>query len=686
MNSPDQRGSLVGLARAWSDAVSSTAEVPLPRERIEECLLEQLDHLVNALGQAPFCPEPGTEVGAKLVARGFTGEQCLGRTVEILGHALLERPELRTVDGLVSKVGSLLGALSSGYVAALGRRSLADRGDWFREVFDSAPVGMVLSRLDGTVTEANRALIEILHHRSADLAGRDVGELFLPDDAASLRAVYQALTDGRRGRFQGRTTAVTARGDTTGVALTVSLLRNPEGVPTHHVTIVEDVADQQLLEQRVRYQSLHDLLTGLPNRLHFAIHTEAVLERNRSFPIMLCKVDLDCFGIISDGLGIGIGDLLLRSVADRLESLVAGERAFVARFDADEFAILIEETPSTPNDRTLAARINAELSEPVYLAGRALAVSACVGIARRTAGETDPRELIRAAEATLHRAQRTGRGQWALFGPIDDAEQRSKYALATGMPEAWENGQVTLRYQPLVRLDPAAVGTGRIVAFAGLLRWEHPDGGITEHEDCLALAEQTGLVLSIGPWMLRHACEQLRGWRDQLGAAVPPIRVDLATHLTQDPDLVAVVHDALQAAQLRPEDIQLGMPVEVIVAGHGDALDNVATLADIGVHTVLTRYGQAVGNLVLLESQPVHGVELAGSLVRTAAQQPDSVVRPALASLVPLIRRTGAAVAVAGIDAAEQADWWRGAGADSARGGAFAPPVTAEDVLALLRL
>jgi diguanylate cyclase (GGDEF)-like protein/PAS domain S-box-containing protein len=683
MNSPDQRGSLVGLARAWSDAVSPATELPLPGERIEECLLEQLDRLIAALGQAQFRPEPAADVGETLVVRGFTGEQCLARTVDILGHALLGQPELVTVDGLAGKVVSLLGALASGYAAALSRRIRTQREAWFREVFDAAPVGMVISRLDGTVTETNGALIEILHHKPADLAGHDVAELFHPDDAASLRAVYQALTDGTRGRFQNRVTALTGRGDTTGVAVTISLLRDPLGIPTHHVTMVEDVADQQLLEQRVRYQSLHDLLTGLPNRLHFAIHTEAVLERSRSTPVMLCKIDLDCFGIISDGLGIGIGDLLLRSVADRLESLVAGERAFVGRFDADEFAILIEESPSTPNAATLAARINAELSEPVYLAGRGLAVSACVGIARRTAGETDCRELIRAAEATLHRAQRTGRGQWALFDPVADADQRARYALATAMPEAWENGQITLNYQPLVRLDPAAADTGRIVALAALLRWEHPDRGITAHEDCLALAEQTGLVLTIGPWMLRHACEQLRGWRDQLGTAVPPIRIDLATHLTQDPDLVAIVHDALHAAQLRPEDIQLGMPVEVIVAGHGDALDNVATLADIGVRTVLTRYGQAVGNLILLESLPVHGVELAGSLVAAAAQQPDSVVRSALANLVPLIRRTGATVAVTDLDDGEQVAWWCGAGADSARGAAFAPPVAAREVLAL---
>ncbi|MGH3784340.1 MAG: PAS domain S-box protein, partial [Pseudonocardiaceae bacterium] len=242
MNSPDQRGSLVGLARAWSDAMSPTAEVPLPDELIEEYLLEQLDRLIDVLGQAQFCPESATEVGVNLVAQGFTGERCLGRTVELLGHALLGRPELHTVDGLAGKVVSLLGALTSGYVAALRRRTLTDRGAWFREVFDSAPVGMVLSRLDGTVTEANAALIEILRHPLADLAGRDIGELFHPDGAESLRAVYQALTDGKRGRFQRRATALTARGDSTGVALTVSLLRDPEGIPTHHVTIVEDVA------------------------------------------------------------------------------------------------------------------------------------------------------------------------------------------------------------------------------------------------------------------------------------------------------------------------------------------------------------------------------------------------------------------------------------------------------------
>lgn len=148
-------------------------------------------------------------------------------------------------------------------------------------------------------------------------------------------------------------------------------------------------------------------------------------------------------------------------------------------------------------------------------------------------------------------------------------------------------------------------GAGSIAAL------DHPERGVVAHDDCVALAEQTGLVLSIGPWMLRQACEQLRAWRDQLGVAAPPVRVDLSSYLT---DLVSVVRGALDATQHEPQDIALGMPVEVVVASHGDAVDNVCTLADIGVGTVLTRYGQAVGNLTLLESLPVRGVELAGSL------------------------------------------------------------------------
>lgn len=685
MNSAGPVSSRADVTCAWCQAVTPTAEIPLPQELVVECLAGHVDAMIDALRQEPFSSRPGLGAATALVARGIGGEQALGRTIEVLGLLLPRLPELSAVPGLVDKIPSLLGAIAVGFATAARRQSVADRQAWFREIFDSAPVGMVVSRLDGTIAETNGALTGILHYRPTELTGRILVELFDPEDAASLQVAYKSLLDGQRGRLHRRTKMRTGRGDTTAVALTVSLLRDAAGHPKRHVTMVEDIADQELLEQRVRHQSLHDLLTGLPNRLHFGTHLEELLERHRSSPVALYKIGLDSFGVVTDGLGIGIGDLLLISVADRLQALVADEKAFVARFDADEFAIVIEESSTTPDAATLAARINAELSEPVYIAGRGLAVSACIGVVRRTAGETDAMELIRAAESTLHRAERTGRGQWGIYDPIADAQERAHYALATDMPGAWEDGQVSMSYQPLVRIDPTATDSGRTVALAALLCWEHATHGAVSHEDCLALAERTGLVLKLGPWMLQRACEHLRTWRDQLGPAVPPVRVDLTAHLTQHPDLVEEVNRALAAAQLQPADIQLGMPVESLVAARGDAVDNVHTLADIGVRTVLTRYGQAVGNLVLLEKLPVKGIELAGSLVRIAATKPDSVLRPALASLMPLVRGTGVAVAVADVDDVEQARWWEGIGADMARGAAFFGPASPQDVPALLR-
>jgi PAS domain-containing protein len=152
----------------------------------------------------PFTPEPVAETAATLVARGITGDQSLGRTIEVLGRFLPTLPELSAVPDLTDRVASILGALVTGYSIALRRRGFAERQAWFQAVFDSAPVGMVMSRLDGTISETNGALTEILHHRAAELTGRDLAELFDPDDAARLRTAYQALSEGKRGRLQHR--------------------------------------------------------------------------------------------------------------------------------------------------------------------------------------------------------------------------------------------------------------------------------------------------------------------------------------------------------------------------------------------------------------------------------------------------------------------------------------------------
>jgi diguanylate cyclase (GGDEF)-like protein/PAS domain S-box-containing protein len=686
--------------------VTRTSVVPISDNEIDNVIRGLLDRLVDTLTAATFSPQPAAGIGARLGEQGFAGEHSLGHTVEILGHGLPALAELSNVEGLTGKVISLLGVLASGYTTALRRRILDQQDDvkqallqarqtaelerWasearFRAVFDSAPLGMAISGLGGRITQTNGALVNILRYLPAELTGREVRDLFHPDDAAPLSAAYQELITGQRPDFRDRVKLRNAKGDTIWASLAVSVLRDAQGTPTHHVTMVEDVTDTHLLEEHLRHQTLHDVLTGLPNQEYFWIRLKAVLERaDPGATVTLCKIDLDGFAVVNIGHGHEAGDLVLQEVAVRLQRLITEEQAMVARFGADEFAILIEDSPTTPAATAFAAAVNAELAEPIYLGSCGVAVSAGVGVIRRTARGIEATELVRAANAALHRAKRTGRGQWEPDDLTADAQDQARYALAASMPGAWENGEVTLCYQPVVRLDPAAGDTGRIVAVQTLLQWDHPRHSRLTPQDCAQLAEQTGLIISLGPWMVRQACRQLRVWRDQLGAAAPPVRVDLTAHLACDPDLMAVLRDALKSSGLPPQDLQLGIPVELVVTGCGDTEENLRALADAGVWTVLTRYGQAMGNLATLEHQQVRAVDITDALVRIVAQQPDSIVRDAVTAMVPLIRRTGTAVVVAGIDTPEQADWWRQIGADSARGAAFAPPCPPEEIPALL--
>jgi len=202
MSGQAQFVTLAELARAWSDAMSSNSEVPIPAYWVEECLRDQLGRLVDVLRNQEYRPELTTLVGETLVSKGFTGEHALARTLEVLRRALPRMPELHTISELDSEIPSLLDGMSSGYTAALPRRTLEDREIWYRDVvtsildmFDSAPLGLAISRLDGTVTEINSGLTEVLQYPPAKLAGQELGEIFHPDDAATLTAAYQGLSD-----------------------------------------------------------------------------------------------------------------------------------------------------------------------------------------------------------------------------------------------------------------------------------------------------------------------------------------------------------------------------------------------------------------------------------------------------------------------------------------------------------
>jgi diguanylate cyclase (GGDEF)-like protein/PAS domain S-box-containing protein len=691
------------LARAWAAVASRTTYLPMSGEEIEQLLARLIHRLVAAVTDPVVDEQAAIEVAAELVEHFFTGPRSVGRSIEILGDGLPRLAVLQNTAGLQAAVLRVLGAMADGYSDALRQHTFdeqelvnqallkakrdAERGRRvsearFREIFSASAVGIAISDLDGALVDANRAFAALVGRAPKELAGVSLLELLGARDDAGLIEAYRKLTDGELTRFRRRRRVIDADGEVAWTYLVGSPVHDADGLPTHHITIVEDFTELHLLQQELSEQALHDRLTGLPNEHYFMSHLQEVLERaDPSALVTVCRVNLDCFSVINDGIGRTTGERLLCSIAGRLQNLVMWERAMVARMGNDDFAILIEDGPRTPELSMLAASINDELSEPVYVGDRGLAVSAGVGVVRRQAGGISPGELIRAADATLHRVKRSGRGQWGLYDMKADAEERDRYRLAAEMPGAHENGEISLEYRPVRQLQ----GEG-LVALQALLRWDRPDGTVVAHAECLALAEETGLVLTIGRWMLHQACTELTRWNGAPNAASLMLRVDLTTLLSQDPDLVAVVNDALAGTGLPAERIQIGVPLTALSHDRGDVLDNVQVLADLGTAVVLLDAAADSGCLTYLEDLPVTAVEMSRPVVDRLAERcgDDSVVVRGARQVIPLVHSVGTTVIVPGLRTSAQVRWWQGAGADGAHGPYFGSPVPSHGVATLL--
>ncbi|WP_260478639.1 bifunctional diguanylate cyclase/phosphodiesterase [Kibdelosporangium aridum] len=669
------------LARKWAYLMCHNTYVPLSQGELESQLLDMIARLVAALRQDSIDLEFAADLTERLVAMNCADSVSLRCTVDVLGRGLLLSAELRDVDRLAEKVVSMVGALGSCYAESIRKAVLRQQEEleralimavrdarWnlkvsearFDEVATCSSSGIVITDLDGRFIRANHSFGQIVDYTTAELATLSLFDLAHPDEAPYLREAYQAVLNGEHERFRHGQRLVRQDGEIARVSLTATVLRDGDDRPRHFVTVVEDGTELKLLQNELSRQALHDVLTGLPNRQFFTTHLESVLRRaDPMYGVTLYHLDLDAFSLITGGLGRKTGDLLLIAVAERLKAVLAGEKAMVARFDGDEFAIIVENSPTSPDVLTMVTTINNELSEPVYIGEHGVAATASIGVVNRPPRNMDPSELLRASDMTLRRAKSNGRRQWELFHPEHHDRDRRTFSLAAAMPGAWENGELAVTYRPIVRLtDKEVVGT------EATLRWDHPEHGLLCDERCLELAEETGLILALGPWLLRTACEQLR-WDKTI-----PLSVNLTEQQACDGDLVGEVGKVLRDTGMPPERLWLGMPVQALLADKGEAMDNMRLLAENGVKAVAVDFGGTSGDMVCVEDLPLHAVRVAPWL--TAREPlPGSPLTHSLLDMASLVHLSGTQVIVDGVISEEKAQWWRNAGADFAQGALF---------------
>jgi diguanylate cyclase (GGDEF)-like protein/PAS domain S-box-containing protein len=667
------------LARTWTYLLSGITLVPLPPEELGREMRGQLDLLCSIMARDPFDAAAVEQVGEHVVAVGYAGEDGLRRTVEVLAKGLPALPEFQPAGAYADRIALTIGALATGFLTA-NRRAVFEQQErmslsllkavrdarWnlmasearFDEVVTSSASGIMIVDLDGRLVRANGAMGEIVGYLPDELTGTNLFDLVHPDTAGMLRAAMRAVADGGQDRVRQSHRLRCKDGDVARISLTASLLRDPGGAPSHFVAVVEDGTELMLLQSELSRQALHDVLTGLPNRQFFSTHLESAVRRaDPAHGVTLLHLDLDAFGMVCNSLGRGAGERLLAHVAQQLRSVLAREKAMIARFDGDEFGILVENTATTPNIAAIAAAVNGVLAEPLYVGEHGLAVSASIGVVHGVPWSRDPAELLRAADQALRRAKSKGRGQWELFDPGRDPVDRAAQELAVVMPGAWEQGEITVGYRPVARL-----ADGGLAGVEAVLRWDREEGSVP-HERCLELAEKTGFALPLGEWLLRTAAGQVRWWRHNGFAS--PLTVALTAHQASDADLVSKVVQALDTTDLRPSGLVVTVPVDVVRVP--EAADNLGVLAEMGVRTALDDFGLGPDDLAAAQDHRVHAIRVAGRLVtRQASTDADYV-----AALVPAVRDTGAVIVVDGIGTAEQATWWREAGADLATGPRF---------------
>lgn len=696
---PDSTGWRRTFTLRWAKRLVDTSDIALPPDELQRQLSELVDVLAEALQDPGKVEAAGHAVGERLVDLHATGEGALPRTLELIRDYVVGESSV----GAVGHLMHLLTAITAGFATAERERSVAreefttrallhsklraDRerdasDERFREVFTSTPVGVAICSLDGRFVEVNPALAETLGHRESDLLSMTIHDLFHPEEAAYLTAAYAELAEGGPAqRLRERRRLLRADGEQAWTYLAVSLLRDAEDEPKHFVTMVEDISELHLLQERFQYQALHDAMTGLANRQFFRTRLEAALGNLAPDDVLtLYHLGLDGFELINDGLGYEVGDSIIRAVARRLEQLVEGEQALVARFGGTEFAILVAESPRTAQIPEFAALINEELSEPIYIGEHGIATSASIGVVRRSVADGDPTSMIWEADVALRRAEIAGKRQWALFDPDVAPDERTEAKLAAIMPGALELGGFDVRYRPV-----ADTGSGALVSVEAQLAWQ-PDGHEPlEHAEILRLAEGSGVTLELRDWMLRCVWEQLAEW--SRAGHDTCVLIELSTNQSRDPDLVALVRGVLGAGdELDASWLHLCMPTDAVMNSPEEIRENIRVLRSMGVRTMLHSFRGAPQELRVLRELPVRGVRLAVELVelvngRCADDEPE--VR-AVRQLVGLLRDSDVRVCVGDVHDEEQARWWQQLGCDFAVGPRYGEALTAGEFAAVL--
>jgi diguanylate cyclase (GGDEF)-like protein len=439
-----------------------------------------------------------------------------------------------------------------------------------------------------------------------------------------------------------------------------------------YVATHEDVTEQKRAEARITHMARHDALTDLPNRVLFRERMDEALTsvRHRSLPVAVLYLDLDHFKRVNDTLGHPVGDALLKAVATRLQGCLR-ERDVIARLGGDEFAI-IQFDSGAKEASTLAERIVESIAVPFEIQGHQVLIGTSVGIAIGPDDGLDADQLLKSADMALYKAKNDGRGTFRFFESEMDARAQQRRAVEMELRSALQSGEFEVFYQPLF-----ATKTREIEGFEALVRWRHPEKGMVSPGEFIPVAEDTGLIVPIGEWVLRQACAEAANWGNDLKLAV-----NISPVQFRSKDLLRTVVSALASSSLPAARLELEITESVILQDGDGALATLKQFRELGIGIALDDFGTGYSSLSYLHQFPVTKIKIDRSFINSIGQRRGglAVVR----AVVEIARSLRMTVTAEGVETEQQIAKLCKIGCEQAQGYLVSPPVSAEKARELL--
>jgi diguanylate cyclase (GGDEF)-like protein/PAS domain S-box-containing protein len=585
------------------------------------------------------------------------------------------RPSGQVLDGLETLAGQVGLALESVELAeALAERRSQIRLDSL--IHNSSDVILILDEAMA-IGFASSASDRVLGYPPEQLVGRPLTELIRPEEATRALAFLDRVISSDAVATNPLELELRRADDRwVQVETLVSNLihdRTVGGV----VLNIRDVSERKAFEEQLARQAFYDSLTNLPNRALFLDRVEHALARRKrqSTTTTVYFLDLDDFKTVNDSLGHLAGDLLLIQVAERLRTCLRTSDT-AARFGGDEFSVLVEEAPGTASD--LAERILAKLRTPFLLDGTEVQVGATIGIATSGPGSSTAMELLRDADAAMYAAKADGKGGWRLFEPSMHESVRRRLELKGALERGIKAGELVLHYQPIVDVQ-----TGRVQGVEALVRWQHPERGLIQPLDFIPLAEETGLIVPLGRWVLEEACRAAMQL-GEIGGVQPYMSVNLSPRQLQQPELVDEVKALVLGSGLAPERLVLEITESAMMRDTDLMIERLRSLREIGIRIAIDDFGTGYSSLNYLRHLPVDIVKIDQAFVGGIVAEPAQ--RAVVATIIDLCHVLELQQVAEGVETADQHAALRDLGCNFGQGYLWSRPLSFEALSAFLAI